>query len=71
LKKGDEGGFLKSPLTPLYKRGELTPLTITSPLGGEDEGEGENTPSAWRRHPSVRREGLVFYICTLYNVICR
>jgi len=23
-----------------------TPLTITSPLGGEDEGEGENTPSA-------------------------
>jgi hypothetical protein len=46
LEKGDEGGFLKSPLTPLYERGELTPLTITSPLGGEDEGEGENTPSA-------------------------
>jgi len=37
LKKGDTGGFLKSPLTPLYER-------------------GENTPSAWRRHPSERGE---------------
>ena len=24
LEKGDEGGFLKSPLTPLYERGENT-----------------------------------------------
>jgi len=29
-----------------------TPLTITSPLGGEDEGEGENTPI-----PLLRRGG--------------
>jgi len=30
LEKGDEGGFLKSPLTPLYERGG-----VPSPLGGE------------------------------------
>jgi hypothetical protein len=80
LEKGDEGGFLKSPLNPsLRKRGmntptlslplrrgrmkvggqinqpshieSVAPLTITSPLGGEDEGEGENTPSFG--HPSI------------------
>jgi len=28
LKKGDEGGFLKSPLTPLYERGENTPIPL-------------------------------------------
>jgi hypothetical protein len=31
LKKGDEGGFEISP-TPLYKRGEGTPLPFPSPL---------------------------------------
>jgi len=30
LEKGDRGGFLKSPLTPLYERGG-----VPSPLGGE------------------------------------
>jgi len=28
LKKGDTGGFLKSPLTPLYERGENTPIPL-------------------------------------------
>ena len=51
LEKGDTGGFLKSPLTPLYERGG-----VPSPLCGEGQVEGENTPSAWRRHPSERGE---------------
>ena len=33
LEKGDTGGFLKSPLTPLYERGENTPTLSLSPVG--------------------------------------
>jgi len=41
LKKGDGGGFLKSPLTPLYERGENTPsANADTPLK-----EGKNTPT--------------------------
>jgi len=34
----------------------VAPPHPPSPHRGEDEGEGENTPSAWRRHPSERGE---------------
>ena len=41
LEKGDEGGFLKSPLTPLYERGEEHPHPFPPPSEGEDEGGGD------------------------------
>ena len=35
LEKGDGGGFLKSPLTPLYERGENTPSFGHPSMRGE------------------------------------
>jgi len=54
LEKGDEGGFLKSPLTPsLRKRGEH-PHPFPPPSEGEDEGGGgRNTNHSSR----IERDG--------------
>ena len=55
LEKGDRGGFLKSPLTPLYERGGMnTPTFSLPPQRGRMKVGGEEI----QNHPSrIERDG--------------